>query len=47
MMLNELSAIREHAGQACLRELHKSNSPLIMAVCGSKGKYIHLRFENN
>ena len=29
--------IRDHAGKACLRELHKSNSPLTMAVCGSKG----------
>lgn len=38
MMLKELSVIRDHAGEACLRELHKSNSPLVMAVCGSKGK---------
>ena len=38
MILKELSVIRDHAGKACLRELHKSNSPLNMAVCGSKGK---------
>ncbi len=37
-ILKELSVIREHAGKACLRELHKSNSPLTMAICGSKGK---------
>jgi len=37
MILRELSVIRDHAGQACLRELHSSNSPLVMAVCGSKG----------
>jgi len=37
MILRELSVIRDHAGKACLRELHSSNSPLTMAVCGSKG----------
>ena len=37
VILRELSVIRDHAGKACLRELHKSNSPLTMAVCGSKG----------
>ncbi len=37
MILKELSVIRDHAGNACLKELHKSNSPLTMAVCGSKG----------
>lgn len=37
MILRELSVIRDHAGKACLRELHKSNSPLNMAICGSKG----------
>lgn len=30
--------IRDHAGSACLRELDKSNSPLTMALCGSKGE---------
>ena len=34
--------IRDHAGKACLRELHKSNSPLTMAVCGSKGSFINI-----
>ena len=33
--------IRDHAGKACLRELHSSNSPLTMAICGSKGKTSH------
>ena len=42
MVLKELSNIREHAGQACLAELHKSNSPLTMAVCGSKGSFINI-----
>ncbi|XP_026566777.1 DNA-directed RNA polymerase III subunit RPC1 [Pseudonaja textilis] len=37
LILKELSVIRDHAGSACLRELDKSNSPLTMAVCGSKG----------
>lgn len=32
--------IRDRAGRACLRELDKSNSPLIMALCGSKGKLV-------
>lgn len=38
LILKELSVIRDRAGSACLRELDKSNSPLIMALCGSKGK---------
>ncbi|KAK7113132.1 DNA-directed RNA polymerase III subunit RPC1-like [Littorina saxatilis] len=42
VILRELSVIREHAGQACLQELHKTNSPLIMAICGSKGSYINI-----
>lgn len=42
LMLRELSAIRDRAGQACLQELHKTNSPLIMAVCGSKGSTINI-----
>lgn len=37
-ILKELSVIRDHAGSACLRELDKSNSPLTMALCGSKGE---------
>lgn len=43
LILRELSVIRDRAGSACLRELDKSNSPLIMALCGSKGK---LRLED-
>ncbi|WAQ96885.1 RPC1-like protein [Mya arenaria] len=42
MILRELSVIRDHAGKACLRELHSSNSPLTMAVCGSKGSFINI-----
>ena len=41
VILKELSSIREQAGMACLQELHKTNSPLIMAICGSKGKPLH------
>lgn len=42
LCLKELSVIRDHAGKACLQELHISNSPLVMAVCGSKGSYINI-----
>ncbi|KAH3863264.1 DNA-directed RNA polymerase III subunit RPC1-like [Dreissena polymorpha] len=42
IILRELSIIRDRAGQACLRELHSSNSPLIMAICGSKGSFINI-----
>lgn len=42
VILKELSVIRDHAGKACLRELHKTNSPLTMAVCGSKGSFINI-----
>lgn len=42
VILKELSVIRDHAGKACLRELHKTNSPLIMAICGSKGSFINI-----
>ena len=38
----ELSQIREDAGQLCLKELQKSNAPLIMAVSGSKGSNINI-----
>lgn len=38
VILKELSVIREHAGQACVAELHPTNSPLIMALSGSKGE---------
>lgn len=42
MILKELSAIREHAGKACMTQLKPSNSALIMALCGSKGSVINL-----
>ncbi|XP_033120133.1 DNA-directed RNA polymerase III subunit RPC1-like [Anneissia japonica] len=42
IILKELSVIRDHAGKACLKELHKSNSPLNMALCGSKGSFINI-----
>nr|XP_032834584.1 DNA-directed RNA polymerase III subunit RPC1 isoform X1 [Petromyzon marinus] len=42
VILKELSVIRDHAGSACLRELHKTNSPLTMALCGSKGSFINI-----
>ena len=29
-------------GKACLQELHRTNSPLTMAVCGSKGSNINI-----
>ncbi|KAL1517105.1 hypothetical protein ABEB36_000913 [Hypothenemus hampei] len=42
IMLKELSVIREHAGQACVAELPQTNSPLIMALSGSKGSFINI-----
>ncbi|XP_066925897.1 DNA-directed RNA polymerase III subunit RPC1-like isoform X1 [Clytia hemisphaerica] len=42
IILRELSVIREHCGKACLQELHQTNSPLTMAVCGSKGSFINI-----
>lgn len=42
VILKELSVIREHAGQACVAELVPTNSPLIMALSGSKGKFINI-----
>lgn len=42
VILKELSVIREHAGQACLAELHPTNGPLIMALSGSKGSFINI-----
>ncbi|KOB67105.1 DNA-directed RNA polymerase, partial [Operophtera brumata] len=36
VMLSELSSIRELAAQACFRELHPTNAPLVMAQSGSK-----------
>ena len=37
IILKELSNIRDHAGKICQRELPPTNSPLIMALAGSKG----------
>jgi DNA-directed RNA polymerase III subunit RPC1 len=42
MMLKELSNIRDHAAKACFRELHPTNSALIMAQSGSKGSNINI-----
>lgn len=42
VILKELSVIREHAGQACVSELPSTNSPLIMALSGSKGRFLFL-----
>ncbi|XP_049812819.1 DNA-directed RNA polymerase III subunit RPC1 [Schistocerca nitens] len=42
VILKELSVIRDHAGKACLKELHRSNSPLVMALSGSKGSFINI-----
>ncbi|KAK7791847.1 hypothetical protein R5R35_011050 [Gryllus longicercus] len=42
MILKELSVIRDHAGKACLKELDPSNSPLVMALSGSKGSFINI-----
>lgn len=42
VMLRELSSIREQAAKACFRELHPTNSALIMALSGSKGSNINI-----
>ncbi|EDV26113.1 uncharacterized protein TRIADDRAFT_55878 [Trichoplax adhaerens] len=42
VILRELSVIREDAGKICLKELHPSNAPLTMALCGSKGSNINI-----
>lgn len=41
-ILRELSVIRETAGNTCKKELHPTNSPLTMALCGSKGSFINI-----
>ncbi len=38
----ELSLVRETAGSACLSELPRDNSALIMAVSGSKGSALNI-----
>lgn len=42
VILRELSVIRESAGKSCKKELHSTNSPLTMALCGSKGSFINI-----
>jgi DNA-directed RNA polymerase III subunit RPC1 len=42
VILKELSVIRDRAGDACLKTLDRHNSPLIMAICGSKGSFINI-----
>ncbi|GMT04446.1 hypothetical protein PENTCL1PPCAC_26619, partial [Pristionchus entomophagus] len=42
LILRELSLIRDHAGQVCLKNLSRRNTPLTMAVCGSKGSFINI-----
>lgn len=42
LIFKELSSIRELAAKACFRELHPTNSALIMAQCGSKGSNINI-----
>ncbi|KAF0989788.1 hypothetical protein HZS_3789, partial [Henneguya salminicola] len=42
VILKELSTIRDLSGKMCVKELHKSCSPLIMALCGSKGSFINI-----
>lgn len=42
MIQRELSSIRELAAKICFRELHPTNSALIMAQSGSKGSNINI-----
>ncbi|KAI8929830.1 hypothetical protein BC831DRAFT_442224 [Entophlyctis helioformis] len=37
-----LSKIRDDVGQICFQELSRSNAPLIMSLCGSKGSKINV-----
>jgi len=37
-----LSKVREEVGDVCISELDKSNAPLIMATCGSKGSTVNV-----
>merc|ERR1719192_149886 len=41
-ILHELSIIRDKAGKSSLTALDKSNAPLTMALCGSKGSFINI-----
>ncbi|KAI6216279.1 DNA-directed RNA polymerase subunit [Aphelenchoides besseyi] len=42
LIMHELSQIRDHAGKACVHNLSRRNTPLTMAICGSKGSYINI-----
>uniref|UniRef100_A0A5S6QTH3 DNA-directed RNA polymerase subunit n=1 Tax=Trichuris muris TaxID=70415 RepID=A0A5S6QTH3_TRIMR len=42
VILKELSVVRDHAGRACMEKLSRHNSPLIMALSGSKGSIINI-----
>ncbi|EDR26493.1 DNA-directed RNA polymerase III subunit RPC1, putative [Entamoeba dispar SAW760] len=42
LLNNELSEIRERAGKRCIEELKSDNSPLVMALSGSKGSVINI-----
>uniref|UniRef100_A0A7I4YH32 DNA-directed RNA polymerase subunit n=1 Tax=Haemonchus contortus TaxID=6289 RepID=A0A7I4YH32_HAECO len=42
LILRELSSIRDKAGEACIGNLSVYNSPLTMAICGSKGSFINI-----
>jgi DNA-directed RNA polymerase III subunit RPC1 len=42
ILSNRLSSIREEAGETCVQELQRHNSPLIMTLCGSKGSKINI-----
>ena len=41
-ILGVLSKVREFAGNVCLQRLPRHNSPLTMALCGSKGSTINI-----
>src|SRR5690606_26748650 len=38
----KLSQLRNDAGKICVGELHWTNAPLTMALCGSKGSQINI-----
>jgi len=42
LCFSELSSIRDHAGKACINDLPMTNSPLIMALSGSKGSVVNI-----
>jgi DNA-directed RNA polymerase III subunit RPC1 len=42
VILKELSVIRDRAGDMCVKTLDRHNTPLIMALCGSKGSFINI-----